>query len=90
MPIQRRSAPTLSGVARQIEIFERRYDISTDVFLLNDHRSRQVDENDGMQWSYLIEQREVLTEVAVGQLYANGCDSGPLKNRETSPELLAA
>ena len=90
MPIQRRSAPTLDEVARQIKVFESRYEINTETFKLNDNRSSHVDEDDGMEWFYLIHQLNALTEAAVGRLYSTGYASGPLQNHENSTELLAA
>jgi hypothetical protein len=90
MPIQGRSTPTLTGVARQIRSFEVLYGIDTAVFIRNDEQSCNVDEDDAMQWFYLIEQLSALQEAAVGTLYSAVYDRGPLQNSENSPELLAA
>lgn len=90
MPVQRRSTPTLAGVARQIKAFEVQYCMSSAEFVGNEDRAYSVDEDDAMQWLYLIEQLSALQEAAVGTLYSTVYDSGPLQNSESSPELLAA
>jgi hypothetical protein len=90
MPFQRRCTPTIAGVTLQISEFERRYRLESDAFVMHDLRSAHVDEDDGMQWLYLIEQLRVLREAAVGTLYSAGAESGPLENQESSPEQFAA
>jgi len=69
---------------------EHRYGLTSDVFVLHDFRSSHVDEDDGMEWLYLIEQLRVLREAAVGDLYSTGAESGPLENQDSSPEQFAA
>jgi hypothetical protein len=88
MPIQRRSAPTLEGVNRQIEAFEHQYKIDTDVFL-NDCHNVSVNEDDAMEWAYLVEQRSALLDAAIGTLYGSA-DVEELENSDSSLELLAA
>ena len=90
MTILRRSAPTLTGVARQLAAFERQYSISTADFTADDERSNDVDEDDAMQWMYLLEQLSALQEAAVGRLYSAVSFREPLRNEENSPELLVA
>jgi hypothetical protein len=92
MPIQRRSAPTLEGVARQIKAFEIRYNMDTEAFLEQGCDGSAVDEDDAMQWEYLHEQLVVLREAAVETLYAAQLEGREtlLQNVDTAPELLAA
>jgi len=90
MSVQRHSTPTLAGVARQIKALEVQYSMSSAEFVRNDDRNCGVDEDDAMQWLYLIEQLSALQEAAVGTLYSSVYDSSPLQNSESSPELLAA
>jgi hypothetical protein len=90
MSIQRRSAPTIAGVARQIAAFEAAYDLDTKVFLIRDFRSCNVDEDDAMEWSYLCDQLRVLREDALESMYAAGEDQVRLENFDDCPELLAA
>jgi len=89
MPIQRRSTPTIAGVARHIVAFETRYALDSRVFLARDSRSSHVDEDDAMQWSYLCEQLKVLREDALEVLYSVP-DDAVLENFEDSREQLAA
>lgn len=65
MPIQRRSAPTIAGVAGKIAEFENMYELDTKVFLVRDSRSAHVDEDDAMEWAYLHEQLCALREDAL-------------------------
>ena len=90
MALQRRCTPTLGGVTLQIREFERHYRLESDVFVQHDFRSTHVDEDDGIQWLYLIEQQRVLREAAVGDLYSTSAESGPLENQDSSPEQFAA
>lgn len=90
MTIQRREAPTLESVVQKIADFEHRYRIETAVFTLNDHRSNHVDEDDAMEWLYLIEQVCALADSAVGSLYATASVGRLLDNVEDSSELLVA
>lgn len=88
MPIQRRGTPTYEGVERQIQAFERLYNLDTSSFMSDCHNTT-VDEDDAVQWSYLVDQREVLIDAAVGMLYGRD-ETAELKNCDDMQELLAA
>ena len=90
MPFQRRNTPTLEGVIREIQALESLYGIDTEAYLMHDCRSSHVDEDDGMQWTYLYEQLRVLREGVVEAMYSTRREVVLLENFDDSPELLAA
>ena len=87
MPIQRRSVPTLDSVSRKIKDFERQHHVSTEDFLGNS--SINIDQDDAMNWLFLVEQRKVLLSAFTGYARLKVKTSTHLVNHQR-PELLAA
>ncbi len=60
MPIQQLAPPTLNEINQELAQFEGRFHISTEEFLASEQHGAQIDEDDAVQWLFLVEQRRVL------------------------------
>lgn len=87
---QIRNTPTIESVTRQIEALEARYGLETEEFVAEDGRVASVDPDDGVEWLYLVEQLQVLRELAVESLYARSQTTTHLHNEAYPLEKLAA
>jgi hypothetical protein len=90
MSDQIRNTPTIDSVTREIEAFEARYGLETEVFVAENGRVLAVDPDDGVEWLYLVEQLQVLRELAVESLYASSQNTTHLQNDAYPLEKLAA
>ncbi len=92
MQIKRRNIPTIEGVTRQMQVFERRYCITTEEFLSAGPSESSITEDDAMEWRYLREQLSALQEAAIEQVYSTSPTghAARLRNCENTSELLAA
>jgi len=84
------NTPTIESVTREIEAFESRYGLETEDFVGQEGRVATVEREDGVEWLYLVEQLQVLRELAVESLYAHRQDTPHLQNDDCPLEKLAA
>ncbi len=90
MPNQIRNTPTIESVTREIEAFESRYGLETEVLVQHEGRIAEVDREDAVDWLFLYEQLRVLRELAVESLYSGSHRVVLLQNTDCEPEKLAA
>lgn len=56
MPVEQIAPPTLAEIAQNLKEYEKKYRISTVDFLEVDGEIAEVDDDDAMEWLYLVEQ----------------------------------
>ncbi|MFP5276767.1 MAG: hypothetical protein ACLGPM_06610 [Acidobacteriota bacterium] len=90
MPIQKLTPPTLDEINRAIAGFEERSQMTSEDFVQMEQPVSQLDEDDAVEWLYLIEQRRALRNAARVQPYSRSQAGKSLKNCHDVLDRLAA
>jgi len=90
MPVQQLAPPTVSEIERDIAAFETQYQVSTRAFVEADGRVSEIDEDDAVDWFYLVEQLKFLRRGEVISSYSRAANSSSLKNCVDVMDRLAA
>ena len=89
MSVQQIAPPTIDEIERALRAFETQYRISTPAFIEADGRISDVDEDDAVEWAYLVEQLQCLREVEVRFSYSRIKGETTLQNNDSIIDRLA-
>jgi hypothetical protein len=91
MPVQIVTpTPTIGEIERELRALECKYGISTPAFISAEGRLESIDEDDAVEWAYLVEQFECLRDAEVKFSYSQITGDGSLKNCDSAMDRLAA
>ena len=89
MSVQQLSPPTVEEIERDLAEFEAQYQISTADFVVAAYCVPGVDEDDAVNWSYLIEQLKFFRRIEVVSSYSRVDPAPLLENCDTTSDRLA-
>jgi hypothetical protein len=89
MSIQHLAPPTIDEVEHALRALETQYGITTPAFIEVEGRVPNVDEDDAVEWDYLVEQLRCLREVEVKFSYSRIKGETTLMNNDSVMDRLA-